>query len=74
MIEFFHNLSFVDDRLDLLLASQLVLSHDLHRVKTTGVFLPDKDDSAEGSSSDDFYLFEVVAGHLKLGILFLGES
>lgn len=74
MIEFLHDLSFVDDGLDLLLSGQLVLSHDLHGVETTGVLLSDEDDPTEGTSSDDFYLFEVMAGHLKLGILFLSES
>ena len=74
MIEFLHDLPFVDDGLDLLLSGQLVLSHDLHGVETTGVLLSDEDDPTEGTSSDHFYLFEVMAGHLKLGILFLSES
>ena len=74
MIQFFHDLSFVDYRFDLLLSGQLVLSHDLHSVETTGILLPDKDDPTEGTSSDDFDLFKVMAGDLKLGILFLSKS
>lgn len=73
MIQFFHNLSFVDYRFDFLFSGQFVLPHDLHGVESAGVFLPDKDHPTERTSADDLDLLEVMASHLELGVLFLGE-
>jgi len=73
MIQFFHDLSLIDDGLDLLFSSQLVLSHDLHGIETTGILLSNKNNPTEGTSANDFDLLEVMASNLKLCILFLSE-
>ena len=74
MIESFHDHSFVDNRFDLLFSCQLVLSHDFHRIESTGILLSNKNNSTEGTSTDHFDLLEVMAGHLVIGFLFLSKS
>lgn len=74
MVQHLHDVPFIDYRLDLLLADQLVLAHDLHRVESTCIFLTDQDDSAECTSSNDFYLLEVMACHLHIRFLVGCES
>jgi len=61
MIEFFHNLSLVYNRFDLLFADQLVLSHNFHSVKSTSILFSHENDSAKSATAYDFDLFEIVS-------------
>lgn len=61
MVQLLHDVPFVDNRFDFVLSEQFVLLHDLHGIEPACVLLPDKDDSAEGSSANHLDLFKVVS-------------
>ena len=66
MIYFLHDLAFIDNWFDFLLARQLVLAHDLHRVQSPRILLPNQDHPTECTSTDYLDLFKIMASDLEL--------
>jgi hypothetical protein len=71
MVQFFHNLSLVDNGLNLLFSGQFILAHDLHGVKSTCIFFSNQDDPGECSPSNDFDLLKVMPGHFQITLSIL---
>ena len=73
MVELLHYQSLIDNRFYFLLSHQLVLSHDLHGIQTTRILFSHKNDSTEGTTSNNFYLLEVMPSHFQVSFCVLGE-
>ena len=60
VIELLKNAPFTQDRLNLVLIDQLVLSKDLDGIKSSGILLSSKCDFAETAAADHSHLLEVL--------------
>lgn len=68
MINLFHDFPLIDNRFYFLLPRQLILSHNFHCIQAACIFLPNENDPAECTSTNNFNLLEVMSSDFKIRI------